>query len=568
MIERVEVDGRQGFATWIDDKFVPVEKDVATLIKIVFDDGGQLILSGSPSPQAQERKRWADKARRQTRLKFDPSEPRDPAGKWTDGGGDGGGVNAYSVSENAGIDAHTIGPAEVAAAEKAAKEGAAAGAARALAAGVKPLAGSSGHPAIISPRRITSKRATPEQLRTYAQPSTAAMKIETKPGESVFHDNVSLLRNEAFYPNMRAEDLKGTDDQIARRFIDHAKANMRFLYELMPPKEREENRIWYDGARVIVDSRAQHYGMNDAAVAAVYAALSPQMLWDVNVTLGDQMIDAWSKHQDTAWDQKMTDARSLWSKVNQKLFDQVAGKKLNELTDAKLKAVWMRTYIQTHYDQTYRYVLANGQFDSNARNKQTKKEESEGKQGKLSGVRPQTLPAYTAAVKALESNGDPVKISQALSDTHKVRSFYNNILDPHSANGDVTIDTHQVGSALLRPLGGSTAPVLQNFELGPDKADQAKMAGEWQASRGSAVTGSHGTYGFYADATRELAKELGLQPRQLQSIVWVMKRKLMPDTITDKQSNDMEQAWKDYHDGKLDLGATQKMVAKIGGYGG
>jgi hypothetical protein len=110
--------------------------------------------------------------------------------------------------------------------------------------------------------------------------------------------------------------------------------------------------------------------------------------------------------------------------------------------------------------------------------------------------------------------------------------------------------------------------VLQNFELGPDKADQAKMSGEWQAARGSALTGSHGTYGFYADATRELAKELGLQPRQLQSIVWVMKRKLMPDTITNKQVDDMDQAWRDYHDGKRDLVETQKSVAKIGGYGG
>lgn len=45
MIERVEVDGRKGAAAWVDDRFNPVAKDKATLVKIVFDDGEQLILN-------------------------------------------------------------------------------------------------------------------------------------------------------------------------------------------------------------------------------------------------------------------------------------------------------------------------------------------------------------------------------------------------------------------------------------------------------------------------------------------------------------------------------------------
>ena len=52
------------------------------------------------------------------------------------------------------------------------------------------------------------------------------------------------------------------------------------------------------------------------------------------------------------------------------------------------------------------------------------------------------------AIIALESNGDKAIISGALGDAHKVRSFYNNIVDPNSKNGDVTIDTHAVGALL------------------------------------------------------------------------------------------------------------------------
>jgi hypothetical protein len=37
---------------------------------------------------------------------------------------------------------------------------------------------------------------------------------------------------------------------------------------------------------------------------------------------------------------------------------------------------------------------------------------------------------------------------------------------------------------------------------------------------GSAATGSQGLYGLYAEATRRLADELNLLPRQVQSITW------------------------------------------------
>jgi hypothetical protein len=47
MIERITVDGREGFATWVKEDMTPVERDSAeaVLIKIVFDDGGQLFLN-------------------------------------------------------------------------------------------------------------------------------------------------------------------------------------------------------------------------------------------------------------------------------------------------------------------------------------------------------------------------------------------------------------------------------------------------------------------------------------------------------------------------------------------
>lgn len=54
MIKRVVVDGRPGSSCFVDDKFNPVEEAKATFLKIVFDDGGQLILnaqSAQPNDQ-------------------------------------------------------------------------------------------------------------------------------------------------------------------------------------------------------------------------------------------------------------------------------------------------------------------------------------------------------------------------------------------------------------------------------------------------------------------------------------------------------------------------------------
>jgi hypothetical protein len=50
MIERCEVDGRLGFATFVDERMQPVERDKAALVKIVFDDGSQLILNAQSQP--------------------------------------------------------------------------------------------------------------------------------------------------------------------------------------------------------------------------------------------------------------------------------------------------------------------------------------------------------------------------------------------------------------------------------------------------------------------------------------------------------------------------------------
>ena len=108
-------------------------------------------------------------------------------------------------------------------------------------------------------------------------------------------------------------------------------------------------------------------------------------------------------------------------------------------------------------------------------------------------------------------DGSRENISSNLGDRHKVRSFYNNILNPMSDRGDVTIDTHAVAAGLLQPLGGSAPEVSHNLGTMGDT---------------SAITGVMGSYGILADAYREAAAEVGILPREMQSITWEAVRGL------------------------------------------
>jgi hypothetical protein len=72
--------------------------------------------------------------------------------------------------------------------------------------------------------------------------------------------------------------------------------------------------------------------------------------------------------------------------------------------------------------------------------------------------------------KAISAIGNPTRdnVSERMGEKHKVRNFYNNIFDPQSTHGDVTIDTHAVAAALLRPSAIAQAPAQDPVLKAPD----------------------------------------------------------------------------------------------------
>ena len=142
------------------------------------------------------------------------------------------------------------------------------------------------------------------------------------------------------------------------------------------------------------------------------------------------------------------------------------------------------------------------------------------------------------AVRAFEAPDMPT-ISQAMGGGHKVRNFYNNILNPNDTeHGDVTIDTHAIAGALLRPLSGSDKDTVHGLGTsGPE----------------SSATGAKALYGAYAEAYRRAARERGLLPRQMQSITWEAIRGLFSavQKRTPSFRNSVNDVWNRFKNGLI-----------------
>jgi hypothetical protein len=422
------------------------------------------------------------------------------------------------------------------------------------------------HPATISTRRPTYKGA-PEGDK-YRQVDVAAMK-EHKPKETEnekaaveanFDHDTKLFSETEHYPNFRPGEFDGmTPDERVRHAVDHMKSNLKFLYDNVDEEVHDQGPLWYEGAHRMADEAAKKYKIPLQSATGVYAALSPQALWDENAHFAKHVLEIYFDHADHAWDDKMEKtAQRIWKPKDKPLLDSIKDKKLSELTNPAAKAMWIRTYDETHMERHFEALSPDGH------------ELGYKYKSPVSGnplpARWKSLSPITNAVLCIESNGDRDIISPAMGDRHKVRSFYNNILDPDSDNGDVTIDTHAAGAALLRPSSQTDVYVMHMFGKGPSTKAESEAL-NYHGTSGNSYTGMSGLYPIYAQAYRELAEELHIKPRVLQSITWEAKRRLFgePTKQESRQAKqDVELAWRNYRDGKSTLEETQTKVLRIG----
>lgn len=400
------------------------------------------------------------------------------------------------------------------------------------------------HPASISTRLPTGAKATEDPVAQSLTVDTPAMKAT--PG-GLYDTNVDLVRD---YPGMKKGLMTGSTDRAAKQFQDQVTDNLLWLHDQVPPEIRERSKLWYDGANKIVKDTAGQYGIPDQSAAGVYAALSPQKDWFQNVSLGKRLIDTYFNKAQAPWSPQMSETvnRIFGEPKYDDMRNAILDTKLSEHEDPIAKAMWIRTYDQAHNSPAHPIVTPEGGFGDVVTTKA----------GAPARVAWGSLPEIAKGVGSIESGGDPAVLSRLMGEKHKVRSFYNNMLDPMSKRGDVTIDTHAVAAGLLRPLSGNSMEVAHNFQNYPGKG--------LPSASGSAISGIQGTYPLYADAYRQAAAERGILPREMQSITWEAVRGLFPDTFKTAKNNEaIDNIWKQYGRGRLNLDQARSKIYDLAG---
>lgn len=311
----------------------------------------------------------------------------------------------------------------------------------------------------------------------------------------------------------------GVTNASAEGFISHIADNLRALYAAVPERWRAGAANWYRGANQIAGGMADEFGTSQRAQAANLAALSPQRQWDHNVEGSRRTAaavagnDPWNSAMRDAWDEQFAVTNPAW----ETRYREIAGKRLDEITDPESAALWVRLHDRVNNDpNAVRIVNPDG----------TRGGLITTKAGQPAALAWGNLGAIGNSISVLRDDSLPV-ISSSMGGAHKVRNFYNNIISPEAGH-DVTIDTHAISAGLLRPLGtshpevsyGLGSPVNKEYRTGPDI---------WPTTMAAGTQGVLGVYPLYAEAYRRVANELAILPRELQSVTWEGIRGLYSD---------------------------------------
>lgn len=411
---------------------------------------------------------------------------------------------------------------------------------------------------LISQRLPTGATATEDPVATKLVTDTS---VTLQQPEAKLTANFQKV---AAYPNMQ-EGFESLEPKAAAEVLkEHVVQNLLYLHDKVPEATRQRSKMWYDGANKISQDYADKYNLPLESVAGAMAALSPQKDWYQNADLGRRVIETINSvtkgnEKGMVMDKKMTKVMKQKFNANKPkdkaIMDAIIGKSFSDLELPAEKAMWLRVYDETYNERNYPIVNPEGTFGDTVKT-------GKGQNRKVAWG---SLNEIGKAITAIESGGDLKILSDAMGEQNKVRNFYNNIYNPASTNGDVTIDTHAIAAGLMRPLAGDATEVHHNFGSAPDaKKRDALWAGGVSNTN---VTGVKGLYGIYADAYRDAAKQRGVLPREMQSITWEAVRGLYTDVSKrDKQFvADVNNIWYKYKKGEINLQEAQDAAIERGG---
>lgn len=417
----------------------------------------------------------------------------------------------------------------------------------------------SGGSSRISPRFITAVKATEENGPHLKSDLAAALKypvsfdknakvVGTPTDTSMGEGKKEVATGKAY--GFMGDTTGMSSQDVVEKYINHLKDNLIWLHNKMPAAWRERAKEWYPGGHKIITRFADRYELTREATAGVAASLSPGQDWFNNITIAHRLIDIVKEHHSDPWSDQMAKTMELIFPGDkyQTIREEITGKNLDQVKGRLARAAWVRTFDEAYNDKSYHVVTPEGEYGDLKRNL-PKKGQTQGDPTKLRWTSNDNI------AKAMNILDDPrvENIQNTIGNDQKVRNFYNNLIEPESPAGDVTVDTHAVAAGHMLPLAGSSLEVDHNF-------------GSSGASH-SAHSGLGGTYPFHVEAYTRAAAELGIRPNSLQSITWEAIRGLFRPEFKRNPNNvaAARAVWERYGRGEIDVNQARDEIFKLGG---
>jgi transcriptional regulator with XRE-family HTH domain len=300
--------------------------------------------------------------------------------------------------------------------------------------------------------------------------------------------------------HIKNDVLRPAVESASFQFKEFMKANIRQLYYSLTPEFIDASKRWYDGANRIANRLAEEYDISADQSAGILAVLSPQNDWFNNIENARQFLEVVTKYKEVSFDKDLLDAAAKYSNSkssapgDSEFIKRLKGyfEKYNGMSIADIEK------IETDQGVDLSLVKANMvRAISMAKLPQTVNEFAP--DGNVAGLSssPHIWMTDNVIANAFGIYNDPKNTSKYLGNGNKVRNFYNNIADPNSKDGYLTADTHALAVALNVPTSAADAGGFGLF--GGEKSFK---------------------YALVKDAYIEVAEELGILPRQLQSVTW------------------------------------------------
>lgn len=350
------------------------------------------------------------------------------------------------------------------------------------------------NPSLISTRRPNNDK----KGRNYAPQGDPDKELLIQTGQALkdapdtLAKNMDLLSQEPFM-----QGLTGTPDELYDQAVRRGADNMRYIAEeLMPPELVDSSRGWYETANGFAKDMADRYGIGDDQAAGILAALSPQNHWANNVANAEQLLQL----RQGGFDGSGLGADA--ARLSERMASE-GNRKKNVI--AMMGPDQARRIMETPFEELSKTekrhkiaMLAELQLDPTLYDIAP----DGTRLGPMGRVSFGSSNEVNAALEILEGTD----IGKVLAGGGKVPSFYDNIVDPNAPLPIVTTDTHHAGAFSLFPGGGDDTIVQMGMGRG--------------AGSNSARTGSKGIYGLIADSTALAGDEMGMLPREVQSVVW------------------------------------------------